>query len=53
MNDIKQKRNKTFGDGTISRSFTHIDDAIKIIQLLQGFKKKKFNEILILAQIFQ
>ena len=48
MNDIKQKKEiKLFGDGTISRSFTHVDDAIKIIQLLQKkfLKKKKFNEI--------
>ena len=48
LNDIhKKKEINLYGDGSIKRSFTHIDDAIKIIELLtKKFRKKKtFNEI--------
>ena len=37
-----KKRINLYGDGSIKRSFTHIDDAIEIIELLtKKFRKKK------------
>lgn len=48
LNDISlNKKINLYGDGSIKRSFTHIDDAIKVIELLinKFNRKKKFNEI--------
>ena len=48
LNDIKLKKEITVnGDGSIKRSFTHIDDAVEcIFRLIKFYKsKKKYNEI--------